>query len=495
MKSILGLIALFGIICECTCPPPGSSSSSSVSTSSSSSSVSSSSSSSVSSSSSSSSSSNPICGAVSPGKCYYISPTGSDTTGTGTAALPWRTHSKIVSRYGQANFLKTGDVVYFAPGTYSYTYQYNGYNKSLYLRGVSGVTLHGDPAGVTIDGSGCTSSAPCSAAEIESSSNVGINSMNFTGAYASEGGGIRCDGTTNLTLYGVSAIGNHGDESSNNSGLSAVECHNLSAYSSTFADNYETGPASGGDDQNDSNVVLFGGSNHLFSGCTFYNTAAPSDPNSRSGCLKLKHSCSDTTKPCLTVTGSTFRNCAHAAIAINGQDVSIRRNVIRDSQQPFYIMDWGGGAKKFKNILIEYNTITNSGSPSYDPSTGAGTTTLGSVLIQRNVFVDSATSYGNERALFVVDPYGSNSFYSALRAIPTRFQTDENCFYNTNGLTPMFSFYAAAGSYGSSGKVYSRAEWQALGYDVNSVFENPLVDAEGRATSAGCANRGRFGGL
>jgi hypothetical protein len=46
---------------------------------------------------------------------YYISPTGNDTTGTGSIALPWRTLSKF---YGQA---VAGDTLYCRGGTYSST--------------------------------------------------------------------------------------------------------------------------------------------------------------------------------------------------------------------------------------------------------------------------------------------------------------------------------------------------------------------------------------
>lgn len=461
------LVFTFAILCECVCPPP----------------------------------SDPPadppppppppppaheCEATGEGRCYYIAPTGSDETGDGSEANPWRTYLPIVSRYGDdprpsyAVDLSEGDVVYFAPGSYKANYTYNGHNKALYLRFVHGVTFKGLDGQAVIDGSGCTKQKPCSAIEVESSSNLTFENIRTNGAYAVEGGGFRCDGTTNLNLYKFEASDNHGDEANNAAGFSARDCRQVTVKESVFRDNFELGPPSGGNDENDANIVLFGGASYLFEYVTVGNTAPVTDTSNRGGCLKFKHMCTGAPEEtCLEVRYSTFDNCAHAAIGLNTPRAHIHHNTIRNSEVGVYVKDWGGAPRQFADITIERNDFENAHAFQYDPGTGSE---LGPVIFRRNKVLDHATSYGNERGLLTVDPYGSNTRFNALRNVTSRFQTNENCYHNSNGLAPKFAFFAAAGSYGASGAVYNLSTWQSMGYDTQSVFGD-----------ASCVGYGRFG--
>ncbi|TMQ32840.1 MAG: hypothetical protein E6K70_16365, partial [Planctomycetota bacterium] len=54
-----------------------------------------------------------------PGSSFYVATTGSDTSGTGTLATPWRTINHGIAAANGGAGLKPGDTLYLRGGTYT----------------------------------------------------------------------------------------------------------------------------------------------------------------------------------------------------------------------------------------------------------------------------------------------------------------------------------------------------------------------------------------
>ncbi|MEP7255326.1 MAG: hypothetical protein ABI666_06090, partial [Ferruginibacter sp.] len=128
-----------------------------------------------------------ICG-VTQATTYYISPTGNDATGNGSAANPWKTLAKATS-----TVTTVGDIIHVNAGTYTET-------QSLNL--AKGVSVEGDGAATTILNSTVTGQWSIFLSLDSPQDTNGaqsISGMTFDGQYVSE--------TNNKTWWAISVHG------------------------------------------------------------------------------------------------------------------------------------------------------------------------------------------------------------------------------------------------------------------------------------------------
>ena len=112
---------------------------------------------------------------ISQAATYYISPSGNDATGTGTAANPWRTLAKATSTVTAA-----GNIIHVTAGTYTETQQINL---------AVGVSIEGEGATTTIINSTVTGQWSLFLSldsPQDTNGNQSISGVTFDGGYVSE---------------------------------------------------------------------------------------------------------------------------------------------------------------------------------------------------------------------------------------------------------------------------------------------------------------------
>src|SRR5690606_14204853 len=89
-----------------------------------------------------------------------------------------------------------------------------------------------------------------------------------------------------------------------------------------------------------------------------------------------------------------------------------------------------------------------------------------SIRFSNNIVVHDISDPSQEQATVVIGTYASDSLYE--KTVP-ELAFSKNCYFNLSG-EPSFALFAAnGGNYGSKGDLYGFAEWQALGFDTDSL--------------------------
>ena len=137
---------------------------------------------------------------ISQAATYYISPSGNDATGTGTAANPWRTLYKATTTVTTA-----GNIIHVNAGTYTETQQLNL---------AVGVSIEGDGAATTIINSTLTGQWSLFLSlnsPQDTNGNQSISGVTFDGGYVSESNnktwwGIVVGGRSNVSIHDTRII-------------------------------------------------------------------------------------------------------------------------------------------------------------------------------------------------------------------------------------------------------------------------------------------------
>jgi PKD domain/Secretion system C-terminal sorting domain len=137
---------------------------------------------------------------ISQAATYYISPTGNDATGNGTAANPWRTLAKATSTVTAA-----GNIIHVTAGTYTETQQLNL---------AVGVSIEGEGAATTIINSTVTGQWSLFLSldsPQDTNGNQSISGVTFDGGYVSESNnktwwGIVVGGRSNVSIHDTRII-------------------------------------------------------------------------------------------------------------------------------------------------------------------------------------------------------------------------------------------------------------------------------------------------
>ena len=423
----------------------------------------------------------PRCAATGGGSCYYIDPVSGNNANAGTYAAPWLDQRNIVTYYQVGDRpagwvdIAAGSVVYLMNGTHSYTYTYNGQRRAFYWRNENGTSSNknrlmaypGQNSVVINPDSNCNGSADannCSAVEFETSDywvvgGHGNGFISITGAYGSEGGGIKSDADEG-EVFNAKIYDNDGKASDNVSGINvSISPTNWNIHHNLIYGNYDRVNDTA---ENNSQTVLFQGNGNKFN----YNVVYGDPSVKRTNCFKYKHGSTGTTQE---VKGNVFWNCDTAA-GWGTSGLTFSRNRVFDSDHCVWLKDWGG-TSYFANAVIEYNTFSNCKGTFYDPDTGSGA--IGSFTYRYNVFSDNSATQGNELGPQVVHTYGSDTLYTDVHS-GAKLSINNNCYYNS-ATSPQFCLFCAnGGAYGSNGALYSYANWQGTaGYDNASSVVNP----------------------
>lgn len=430
----------------------------------------------------------PLCEATGGGRCFYISPdTGSDSN-PGTYAAPWKTFLKVVSYYDSGDRpsgwvgLSPGDVVYFMNGYHRSTYMYNGERRAFFLRNVHGtsanrIKLKAYPGHKPV----LWPLEKAIGMMLLQSSYITVEGLEITGAdwsglWLEEGHHYEA---RNNWIHDID-----GDDSSNVGGIYSLYVEELDVHHNLIHDNYDrTAADTGGhSEENSRNMVLFRGGNARIHHNVFFQTP-PISENKSGGCITYKHAASDP-DAVFEVDHNIFRNCKHASVGSGTRHSRIHHNLIVDSY-PIQLKDFGGTTYNQDNI-VEYNTMVGGIGLNYDPIDNYGS--IGMLTFRKNIIIDNSSSYGNDKSLLTIHPYGSDSLYNKT-VTSGNLTINNNCYYNP-GATLKWSLFAAGGGYGSLGALHSLSSWQSMGYDTNSSFVNPSLDVYHAPQAGACQGYG-----
>ncbi len=446
-----------------------------------------------------------LCEATGSGHCYYIdAASGDDATGDGSADKPWRTLANVVSYYGtpgaqgstvkptNAVDLAPGDVVYLFDGTYADVYNYQGQEQVARFRNVNGTSS--DPIRLTAYPGQKPVVSPSSQAVgilLAQLSHFQIEGLEITGAY---GAGLRVEEADDVRIERVHIHDTDGVDNNNIAGLSVVGSTSISVGCSDLHDNYDRTNAdtNGQATENSSNVVLFGGGGVRVHHSRLWQTPAP-NADKTGGCIKYKHAATDSSAS-FEVDHNEIASCKFFSVGTGTAHSHVHHNVIRDGAG-LVSRDFGGPTHQTDQVF-EYNTLYLARGLALNPTDDWSDTTYDDpqgIVFRRNIVVYDLAQSSQENAAVVIGTYASDALYD--KTVPELEFTD-NCYFNTTGSVD-FSLFAAGGSWGAKGDLYSFADWQGLGFDTASVVADPkLADPAGGdftpAAASPCAAMGAF---
>jgi Right handed beta helix region len=427
---------------------------------------------------------NPLCEAVGNGRCFYVSQaTGSDSN-VGSFLSPWKTGLNFVSAPGLSKpkpaVLQPGDVVYFLGGTYPETYLFENFPVGLVLASVGSDT--GPPIVIKAYPDAAVQISPNTLGNgirLHSVKNVVLDGFTIAKAY---GDGINVTDSTGVSIRNVYVFDTDGVDNNNLSGIKFTRVSNSEVTNSILHDNYDRTCADTGGTKtpNSRNMVLFYGGNNKVRYSTMFQTP-PTSAQKTGECLAYKHP-NDVPDSTFLVEGNTFFRCWEEAIASSGFNVTIRRNVIVDSD-PIALRNIGGTAR-IKNITIENNTMIRTPGLNFN-LIGQEWNEVGPVTFQKNIVLDNR-NHNQESGIIRISPYATQAFIDQV-IIPGNFRANSNCYFSTAG-DPHFNL----AGYNPAGGWYLFPQWQSRGYDLQSRVVNPTLDEQSVPRESSCSQFGAF---
>ncbi|MFN8392287.1 MAG: right-handed parallel beta-helix repeat-containing protein [Bdellovibrionota bacterium] len=437
----------------------------------------------------------PICEAQGGGTCKYVDcSAGSDSTGDGSYAKPWKTFRKVTyyssssSRPAGWYQLNPGDVVYLkGSGTCTDYYSPGGTAAyaalDIHTSGTAAapITIKRYPGSTAVLSPSMSASTYGFVLHFESVQYVKVEDLDITGGY---GASMMFEDTQHAEISRVNCHGAKGIGANNVACLSAASPVDFYVHHNSFSDVYD--PASPLN-ENVSLIVFFKGGNQRVE----YNRMSYTNPPNYGGgvagyCFKYKHpsDVAGTTK----VKGNIFKNCYNSAIFSCSSDLVIDHNLLvnDDGYQggTFYrCSEMGGGEPHCRNETIEYNTVVNASGLNQSESVNAS---LGTTTFRHNVVIDNSASYTSENGMFRVEHYGTDAQYNSFRSA-NAIVAGGNCYFNPK-TTVKFDLFGS--DTGATGGNFSLGQWQSLGYDSGSILENPLLGGALNALSPNCLSGG-----
>lgn len=432
----------------------------------------------------------PLCEARGNGRCYYVSKLTGNDSNPGTFSQPWKTFLNFVWYYAEQDRppnwiqLKAGDVVYLMSGLYSETFLHSGERRALYFR-----NLHGT-ADAPIVVKAYPGAHPVIAPDVQVFPVYLLQSTYFLieGLEVVRGwqNGVRFEEGGHHELRNMWVHDIDGVDNNNVAGICFQSTEGVTVHHSVIHDNYDRTNADTGGRRtgNSRNVVLFGGGNNRLHHNVVFQT--PDINADKTGsCIAYKHSA--------TIPESTFEvdynvlwNCAMVSIGGGTFGHRVHHNLIINSEF-MEIKDFGGPTHNRDNI-IEYNTFVGTSALYYAPTDTWGP--IGDLTFRYNIVVDDFSSYGTERGIVTMYPYGSDAIYDQS-VTPSKLTFGPNCYFNPS-TTPKWSIFAAGGSYGSKGGVWDLGTWQSMGFDTQSNIIDPQLDSNQIPQNAQCQSFGWF---
>ena len=395
-----------------------------------------------------------VCEKIGGGSCYYISfQFGSDTTGTGTYANPWKT-AKCVGFWtsgAPACHVNLGpdDAVYFKDGgTYTTTYQSGIDNGGptidpviFALNAQSGTSSHKllisrYPGATVTFNPACSVGSPCMFAYIKDSNYVKLRDLKFTGAAGQSA--LFGNGSSNLEFERVFIYGTDGAAANNVAALNLTGGNTYNFHHGNLYDNADSAVAAG-DNENTADMVVFGGATTgkdvTITDSNFFWTNPIATSTWKHGrCFKFKHGTPQTVAQSFQFVNNKLWNC-RGGLVEDTSGTRARRNVIADSELPYYWANQGGSTtcpvdnQFYFNTVLGAINISGGGIAYYKPETSASCPTFGAYSLMNNIFDTVTALASNEWNMFRLDSYGSNPNFTSVVTGGT-ITSNENCWFN-----------------------------------------------------------------
>lgn len=175
----------------------------------------------------------------------------------------------------------------------------------------------------------------------------------------------------------------------------------------------------------------------------------------------------------------------------NSSGLKARRNVIYNTPRILYLQQDGSTTPNENNEFV-FNTFVDCSLVQWRVHAETVFTGTEELRFDHNVYVDSDTNYilGNGEGTFAIGNSGTNTQKSTFDT-NDMFVSDYNCFYNASTALNFSHFGLNTPAEYSEGGNYTFANWKTtVGDDTHSYNENPQFDTYFRATSANCGSLG-----
>jgi|GEM_PF-5428891 len=386
-----------------------------------------------------------ICEAVSPAVCYYVSPIGNDKN-PGSFNLPWRTFTHAVS-----DRIQPGDVIYARGGTYTeisgipYSQSILSFNRYSKFAGdpATPVTYKSYPGEIAILDAQFASNA----IHIQGTARTGIIIENFEIKNSWIAGIKLEDGPSFITIRGNNIHGTDGAEGSNTAGIVANASNNITIEGNLIHGNYQQISPN---NRNNANIFLFGRT-------AFFVIRNNEMYNSVQG-IWYKHSGRQSS----LFENNYLHNLRGSAFIIATDNITMKNNLIVDAKNAFIIHEEAGCDRCSRDNTIVHNTVIDS--QSFGLNRGADQAGAIRTTIRDNIFFDSSNPPMWGPSIWT---YGSDEDFSNN----TPDVRSYNNLYYTNHL--VFRYFSAGGQWGNLGGVYDLEQFQAMGYETNTLDIDP----------------------
>lgn len=430
---------------------------------------------------------------------YFIDPTKTADTGSGTNASPWSLLSLSDSGRSTYHAPAAGDC-FILQGTGNFTGTWSAGTKMFEVNNKDGTSSNWIGVvflpGSAIVGQGVSPTEIQVVNIVDSDywimKGPGVAGTGINSGYSNAG--IYYNGGSHAEFFGLDIHDIRGNRNFNLSGFKQNGGSYVDVHTNLFYDNYDSADPT---DQNNSvGGTFFQGDNNRFNFNVVFSTVG----GGAHLAFRYKHGYDGT-----GITNEFIGNIAHDfysyCIGSNTAGIVISHNLLKNctltnNGAAIVLHDWGG-SPRFRRQRVRYNTAINSGAFEYlrngdDFSYGFDTWNSGgsgSLEYDHNVMQDDrATSYPSDGVdgMFRVCHYCDDTAYTDIITANT-VKIHDNLYYNTAATTPYFDIFDDGAG---SGAGYSSIGTWAAAYDTSAVSEDPLLDAQSVATSTNGATKG-----
>lgn len=417
------------------------------------------------------------------GKTIWLGPSGVTTAGCGTTrASPCNWLCISNPSLACYDALDSGDCPLLMTGNHTGSWSDGGTVRQWYINNRDGtptnpILARGEPGAIPGYASAAKlNGAGTSPTEVFLIYSFGSDNMQFklleldgTSDYSQSG--IHFDGGAN-PLAELNYIHDIGGESNNN--LSGVKCRsdtvNCTVRNNLFKNNCEVGSCT---DQNSGDVTVMDDTGNIVI------TGNVAWGSTRGFCFRVKHADD------LATVDMSYNFCDGVdqyAIGSENKDTIANNNWISDCS--FYALRYAGiGSVSgwWKDSVFSKNTVQRCGmftaSPTWDDSTGhqnySGTTIF---TADHNIMSDDNASYDSDEGDGVTRMCEYNCDNGEFAAANGKAIWTNNVYFSSGTSSLRFGYFGQAGG----GADYAGlAAWQAAGFDIGSVQDDPALDSDG----------------
>lgn len=426
---------------------------------------------------------------------YFVDAMNGNDGNAGTVDSPLKTYLPFVSAWGQDDpnigriDLEAGDIVEFAAGEYSATFQNPGSPyQAFYLRNIKGnaeepIVLRGAPG--TILAGAAPNENEVTKLVLFEASNVIVEGFEITGY----GTGLSVLDSSKITLRDNWIHDNYGDADRLISGIDISQSAHILVTANLIHDNFDRDKV-----HDNSRNVQFNENTGLveFENNIVFNSTPPDSKVSGTG-VSVKHL---NTGP-LHIHHNVISNQWNGGVVTDTAIAEIHHNLILNSDSivsvPNEQFDWYESISIFNNTIVDQDasdTVGGGLKVAFPPELPERP--LGTFSFEDNIVYDQST-YDGQSGIHQLGTYQSDELYETWIE-SKRFKADNNVYFNPTS-NPQFNLFNPndpGGRNGSKGGEYSFEQWQALGFDRAGAVVDPKLDNTFQPHNAVAAQSGWY---